>query len=285
MNDQYLLPAINAALKAGALIAEVYGQDFAVEIKKDNSPLTLADKLSHEAITESLAHFNIPIISEEGTPVPFEERKHWKQLWMIDPLDGTKEFIRKNADFTVNIALIHAGLPVLGVIYAPVTGKLYFGTEESGSFIAIINNHSNITDIQVLADTAERLPFTQTSIYTIVASRLHSSSETATFIAEKTRLHSNVDLMHAGSSLKLCMVAEGQADIYPRLAPTMEWDTAAGHAVAKFAGCRVYQYESGAELAYNKENLLNPWFIVEKAGDDFYNVLQPALSKEKNMNI
>ena len=285
MNDQYLLTAINAALKAGALIAEVYGQDFAVEIKKDNSPLTLADKLSHKAITESLQHFNIPVISEEGKSIPFEERKGWQQLWMIDPLDGTKEFIRRNGDFTVNIALIESGSPVLGVVYAPVSGKLYYATEAEGSFIAVILNHSIISDIKSLTDSAQKLPFTQTSVYTIVASRLHSSAETTSFIEEKNRLHSNIELMQAGSSLKLCMVAEGNADIYPRLAPTMEWDTAAGHAVAKFAGCRVYQYESGVELAYNKENLLNPWFIVEKAGDELYNDLQPVLSKEKNINI
>lgn len=254
--------AINAAIEAGKKILEVYELDFAVETKSDNSPLTEADKKSHNAIKNALQQAGIPILSEEGKQLPYEERKGWDTFWLVDPLDGTKEFIKKNGEFTVNIALIKNGAPVMGVVYVPVTGMLYFGSAESGSASFNINNNSSIDEL--IAGAAKLPSVNAPEKYTIVASRSHSTAETEDFIEEKKKTHGDVNLISAGSSLKLCLVAEGNAQVYPRLAPTMEWDTAAGDAVARFAGCRVYNYQTKNDLQYNKENLLNPWFVVER---------------------
>ncbi len=257
-----LKAAINASLQAGKGILQVYSRDFTIEFKNDNSPLTEADKLSHEIIKKILEPTNIPVLSEEGKEIPFEERKTWSTFWLIDPIDGTKEFIKKNGEFTVNIALIKNGAPVLGVVYVPVTGGLYFGEADNGSYYIEVNDAGNAEDI---IRTAEKLPLHQTQVvYTIVASRSHNGPDTELFIEERKKIHGEINIISAGSSIKLCLVAEGKASVYPRLAPTMEWDTAAGHAVAKFAGCAVYNYGSKKELVYNKENLLNPWFVVER---------------------
>lgn len=255
--------SVKAAIEAGKKILEVYAKDFAFETKADNSPLTEADKQSHEAIDAILSSSNIPALSEEAKQLPYEERKDWKKFWLIDPLDGTKEFIKKNGEFTVNIALIENGTPVMGVVYIPVTGKLYFGSEEEGSYsITVTDNGMSVAEI---IESAVRMPNCPTpSTYTIVASRSHNTKETEDFIAERKQVYNDIDLISSGSSIKLCLVAEGKAHVYPRLAPTMEWDTGAGHAVAKFAGCKVYNYQTGNELEYNKENLLNPWFVVER---------------------
>lgn len=255
--------SINAAIEAGKKILEVYSRDFNVETKADNSPLTEADQQSHHAIKDALAETGIPLLSEEGKQMSFDERKGWDTFWLIDPLDGTKEFIKKNGEFTVNIALIKNGTPILGVVYVPVTGMLYFGTEDNGSYCFNTNNTAGQTTDEMIAG-AQKLPITSTNgTYTIVASRSHNTPETETFIEERRKIHGDVNLISAGSSIKLCLVAEGKAQVYPRLAPTMEWDTAAGHAVAKFAQCNVYNYTTNTELQYNKENLLNPWFVVE----------------------
>lgn len=255
--------SIDAAIKAGREILEVYNQDFSVEIKSDNSPLTIADKKAHHIIKDTLAETGYPLLSEEGKQMGYDERNAWQTFWLVDPLDGTKEFIKKNGEFTVNIALIADGTPVLGVVYVPVTGVLYFGSNSMGSHMAVISNGA--TDIAAIIDNAKALPLNgQPSVYTVVASRSHNTPETEVFIEEKRKQHGEVSLVSSGSSIKLCLVAEGKAQVYPRLAPTMEWDTAAGHAVAKFSGCKVYNYESGNELVYNKENLLNPWFVVER---------------------
>ena len=256
--------SIAAALQAGQKILEVYNRDFAIETKSDNSPLTEADKVSHQVIKAGLAETGIKVLSEEGRQIDYAERKEWEAFWMVDPLDGTKEFIKKSGEFTVNIALIKNGTPVLGVVYAPVTGALYFGTEENGSFYykADAGEAYNVGDI---INNAQQLPlYTSFTTYKVVASISHNTPETDVFIEEKRKQHGELTIVNAGSSIKLCLVADGSAQVYPRLAPTMEWDTAAGHAVAKFAGCRVYNYSTGAELAYNKENLLNPSFVVEK---------------------
>jgi 3'(2'), 5'-bisphosphate nucleotidase len=254
--------SINAAIKAGAKILEIYGDDFLVESKADNSPLTEADKQSHEVIKSFLSTTGIPILSEEGKQMEYEERKDWDTFWLIDPLDGTKEFIKKNGEFTVNIALIKKGTPVLGVVYVPVTGILYFGSEEKGSYCSDISN-SNGKTTEELINTAQKLPSQAPELYTIVASRSHNTPETQSFIEERKKKYGEINLISAGSSIKLCLVAEGKANVYPRLAPTMEWDTAAGHAVAKYADCKIYDYGTNKELEYNKENLLNPWFVVE----------------------
>jgi 3'(2'), 5'-bisphosphate nucleotidase len=257
--------SVEAAIEAGKKILEVYQRDFTVETKKDNSPLTEADQQAHHTIKNILQQTGIPILSEEGKQMPYEERRQWDEFWLVDPLDGTKEFIKKNGEFTVNIALIKKGIPVMGVVYVPVTGVVYVASEKTGSFSFNANNN-NGKAISEIINNAVRLPLAiESETYTVVASRSHSSPETEAFIEERKKVHGNVNLISAGSSLKLCLVAEGRAQVYPRLAPTMEWDTAAGHAVAKFAGCKVYNYENNEELKYNKENLLNPWFVVERA--------------------
>ena len=259
----FLNVSIEAAIGAGKKILEVYQRDFSIETKADNSPLTEADLQSHHAIKNALANTGIPLLSEEGKQMSFDERKGWDTFWLIDPLDGTKEFIKKNGEFTVNIALIKGGTPVLGVVYVPVTGVLYFGLEEKGSWFFNTNTTAGKT-IDEMINGAEKLPAASTNgTYTIVASRSHNTPETEIFIEDRRKIHGEVNLISAGSSIKLCLVAEGKAQVYPRLAPTMEWDTAAGHAVAKFAGCNVYDYTTNTELQYNKENLLNPWFVVE----------------------
>ncbi|CAN5745958.1 3'(2'),5'-bisphosphate nucleotidase CysQ [soil metagenome] len=257
--------SVLAAIEAGKQILEVYKQDFAVETKSDNSPLTIADKKSHEVIKAALEGTGFPLLSEEGKQLPYEERKDWSTFWLVDPLDGTKEFIKKNGEFTVNIALVKDGKPVLGVVYVPVTGVLYYGAEGLGSFAVTIQEEVSADNIDNILSAATTLPGAdQPTIYTVVASRSHNTPETEAFIEAKRKEHGQVDMVSSGSSIKLCLVAEGKAQVYPRLAPTMEWDTAAGHGVAKFAGCSVYNYETKNEVEYNKENLLNPWFVVER---------------------
>ena len=256
--------SVEAAIEAGKKILEVYENEFEVETKTDNSPLTEADKKSHHAIKDILSSLDIDMLSEEGKLMSYEERKSWKKFWLIDPLDGTKEFIKRNGEFTVNIALVEDGYPVAGVVHVPVTGKTYYGAEDMGSF-SFTFNEADDKSVEEYMSNAEKLPDASTpSVYTVVASRSPNTAETEQFIDLKRQQFGDVDCISSGSSIKLCLVAEGKANVYPRLAPTMEWDTAAGHAVAKFAGCVVYDYTTGKELHYNKENLLNPWFVVER---------------------
>jgi len=263
MNFEKLLKkAINASIKGGCSIMEVYASDFAVEHKEDKSPLTLADKNCNAVIEADLEKTEIPILSEEGAKTPFFERKKWEYFWLVDPLDGTKEFVKRNGEFTVNIALIHNGDPIMGVIYVPVKEELYFALEGLGSYKLSINNE--IEDLDELISKSNKLPMNiERDNYVMVGSRSHMSKETEAFFENKKHEHGEVDVMAVGSSLKFCMVAEGKADAYPRHAPTMEWDTGAGHAIAKFAGFSVKQYNSSNDLIYNKEDLLNPWFLVK----------------------
>jgi 3'(2'), 5'-bisphosphate nucleotidase len=263
MNQNNL--AIQAAIQAGEKILEVYNdpsQDFSVEKKADNSPLTKADKLSHNIIVEALANTQIPVLSEEGKHDDFETRKTWKSFWLIDPLDGTKEFIKRNGEFTVNIALITDGNPVMGVIYVPVSKTLYFGEVGNGAWKMEFENCSEIsTDVVKLKGT--KLPINSDGReFTVVGSRSHSNAETAEYIKQLEKTHGNIEILSKGSSLKICMVAEGTADIYPRFGPTMEWDTGAGQAIAVAAGKSVTLADHKTPLKYNKENLLNPYFIV-----------------------
>ncbi len=250
---------ITAALKAGEEILKVYeSADFEVEYKKDDSPLTQADKNAHEAIMSFLKKTGIPVLSEEGREIPYAERKNWKQLWIVDPLDGTKEFIKRNGEFTVNIALVEAGIPVLGVVYVPITQDLYFAERDKGSFKV---NCKKKNGVDALVKAAVQLPLTvEKERFTVVASRSHLSPETEEYIKN---LNKEVALISSGSSIKICLVAEGSADVYPRFAPTMEWDTAAGHAIALYAGKNIYQTDEINPVVYNKEDLLNPWFVVK----------------------
>lgn len=260
INPELIKLALEAAVKSGLVILDVYQSPFAVEHKDDKSPLTLADKRAHQVIAEMLKVTAIPLLSEEGRIIPYEERRTWNELWIVDPLDGTKEFIKRNGEFTVNIAFVRNGISIFGVIYQPVTDILFYG--EGGSAFKVTNT-ANKTGAQLI-ESAEKLdPSNLPGRFTVVASRSHLSPETASFI-EKARIdHDEVDCISSGSSLKLCMIAEGKAHVYPRFAPTMEWDTAAGHAIVKAAGKNVYSYSSGEELMYNKPDLLNDWFIAK----------------------
>lgn len=267
MENKYVSLAIKAAYAAGRKIMEIYtdpDSDFEIERKADNSPLTIADRKAHETIVSFLEQTPYPVLSEEGKAIPYETRCGWDTLWIVDPLDGTKEFIKRNGEFTVNIALVENGVPVTGVIYVPVTGVMYAGSRETGAV--------KLTGIRVNGNdghesweyTSHELPDAPAHAgCVVVASRSHMSAETERFI-EELKQQGKVELITSGSSLKICLVAEGAADIYPRFAPTMEWDTAAGHAIALAAGRQLYRYGSDEPLQYNKADLLNPWFIAEK---------------------
>ncbi len=257
--------AIKAAILAGEKILEIYNDPdagFSVEKKADNSPLTIADKASHQIIDEQLKITGIPVLSEEGKNIPFEIRKHWGTFWLVDPLDGTKEFIKRNGEFTVNIALITNGKPVMGVIYVPVNQMLYAGELSTGAWK--IEKVRDETTFERIKKEGTRLPVSkpQNNVYTIVGSRSHRSGDTEDYINNLRNEHPQVEIISKGSSLKIGMVAEGLADEYPRFGPTMEWDTAAGHAIANAAGKKLWHTDFSGELTYNKQNLLNPYFIV-----------------------
>lgn len=256
--------AIAAALAGAAEIMDVYdNHDFQVQTKEDNSPLTIADLRAHNIIKGHLKRTGIPILSEEGATIPYEERKDWTRFWLVDPLDGTKEFIKGNGEFTVNIALIKKGIPVMGVVYAPVLQEIYYGDYENGAFRAQHISPAETPD--TIAPRAEKLPVPQErDTLNVVASKSHLNEETKNYIAHLEQTSNlPVKTISIGSSLKLCLVALGEADVYPRFGPTMEWDTAAGHAVVKAAGKKVLQVDKDEELIYNKENLLNPFFVVK----------------------
>ena len=259
--------AILGAFEGGLEILDVYGTEFAVDVKEDKSPLTEADRRAHIRIMEHLEGTGIPILSEEGKHLSYQERKGWTRFWLVDPLDGTKEFVKRNGEFTVNIALVEDGVPVSGVIYVPVKDEMYIGIKGMGS--VKINNyrsiHSTQIDLESLFSQGEKLPVeSERKTYMMVGSRSHMSDETMDYMERMKAEHGEVEIVSMGSSLKLCLVAEGVADVYPRFAPTMEWDTGAGQAIAINAGCMVTQKDEKTPLRYNKEDLLNPWFIVKR---------------------
>lgn len=264
--------AIKASFAAGKEILEVYNKETTeVEIKGDNSPLTQADKRAHGMIANHLIGSGYHILSEEGKSIPFQERKNWDTFWMVDPLDGTKEFIKRNGEFTVNIALIRNNKPVLGVVYVPVTDTLYFAAQDFGSYklengMTVLRNEAFINDEfdEMVLHASKLNGVIHAEKYTVVASRSHMSSETEEFINECREQHGEVALISKGSSLKMCLIAEGMAHVYPRLAPTMEWDTAAGQAVVVYSGKSVTNFKTGKEMEYNKESLLNEWFVCKK---------------------
>lgn len=248
----HLLTAIEAAEEACKVILEVYtSDDFQPEAKGDNSPLTLADRRAHGVIEVILQATNLPVLSEEGKDIPYTERQGWEYFWMVDPLDGTKEFIRRNGEFTVNIALIHNGEPVLGVVAVPVTGDIFYAQKGSGAFVRRSGKDEPLQ--------RRRSWELNHSGLRVVASRSHMNDETKQFIDQLT----DPVLVSKGSSLKFMLLAESKADVYPRYAPTMEWDTAAAHAVVNEVGLKVYESGYDRELRYNKESLLNPHFLVK----------------------
>ncbi len=269
--DKLVLTAILAAKRAGEAILDVYDSDFAVEQKDDKSPLTLADRKSHKIImdvleqTVTVNNSTVPILSEEGKEIHYDERKKWEYFWLVDPLDGTKEFVKRNGEFTVNIALIHKHKPVLGIIYIPVKDVFYFAAVNIGTYK--LENSRMLTDdlsIEELIDSSQKLPLdnnNKTSL-TVIGSRSHTSEEFSEFVKRLNEKHGNVEFISSGSSLKLCLVAEGIADVYPRFGPTMEWDTAAGQAIVEQAKGTVMDTQTNEPLSYNKSSLLNPFFIV-----------------------
>ena len=262
MLQNLLFIAINAALDAGKSILDIYNsKEFDVNYKEDKSPLTSADLRSHNIILKHLTDTKIPVLSEEGKDIPYETRKNWKKLWIIDPIDGTKEFIKRNGEFTVNIALVLNQKSILGVIYAPVLNDMYFACEGLGSFK--FNPQTNYLNIKQIINESVKLPLARKdNIFTIVASRSHMSKETELYVEEMKKTHRKIKLISAGSSLKLCMIAEGKADCYPRFAPTMEWDTAAGQAICEYSGFKVVDLNSNQKMLYNRKKLLNNWFLV-----------------------
>lgn len=262
---KFLDIAIRAAIEAGNTIMEVYEtEDFQVENKDDDSPLTKADLKANAIINSYLKNTDIPIISEENKQLDYGERKNWKDCWIVDPLDGTKEFIKRNGEFTVNIAYIKDNLSKLGVIYVPAKNTIYYADENSAWKQVLKNSdplsfeHSESFRIALKKEEGK---------IRVVGSRSHMNDDTKTFISNLEQNSTDeIEVVSKGSSLKFCLVAEGKADIYPRFAPTMEWDTAAGQAICSAVGLKVIDKETGVEMKYNRENLLNNHFSVSAIG-------------------
>ncbi|AOY87122.1 3'(2'),5'-bisphosphate nucleotidase [Marinobacter salinus] len=249
MHYSSILPdVIKVADEASEKVLHIYQSDFKVNYKEDQSPVTAADMASHDIILRGLRSIarDIPVLSEEGKDIPWEERKHWRRFWLVDPVDGTREFTQRNGEFTVNIAMIEDGEPVMGVVIAPALKEAFWGVVGEGAHKR--DRTGKIHRIQVAEPKASKR---------VLASKSHLNDETRAFI-ETLGEH---ELLQAGSSLKFCRIAEGHADIYPRLGPTSEWDTAAAQAVLTAAGGKVETLE-GKPLRYGKENVLNPHFIA-----------------------
>jgi len=256
MNREHINKVIEISIDAGKAIMDIYKTDFDAEKKADNSPLTKADLLSHKIISESLKDLTpeIPVLSEESSKISLNERMKWKKYWLVDPLDGTKEFIKKNGEFTTNIALIDNCKPIFGVIHVPVSKETYWGLEKKGSYFIDANFNELKMNVSVKNDGPIR----------IVASRSHPSQELQAYLE---RIE-NYELIKVGSSLKFCLIAKGDADCYPRFGPTSEWDTAAGEIIARSAGAIIVDLEN-KPLKYNKvENYLNPSFIVTNSSEN-----------------
>ena len=244
---------IKISKKAGEQILTVYEDEekFNIELKDDESPLTRADQLANEVIVQGLRNLNVeyPIISEENRQIPFSKRRDFTKFWLVDPLDGTKEFIKRNGEFTVNIALVENGSPIMGVVYVPVLDEVYYAWKGGGSYFA---KKDEVRELAVpnFCDDDEGIR--------VVCSRSHINDETQNFIGQ----FRNPQAVSKGSSLKFLLIASGEAEIYPRLGPTMEWDTGAAQIILEEAGGEVLQYDTMQPLVYNKENLLNPYFIA-----------------------
>jgi len=258
--------ALEAAIEAGIAIMEVYNRNFNVVKKTDNSPLTEADVQAHTIISAVLNKSGIPILSEEGTQTPYATRSEWGQFWIVDPLDGTKEFVKRNGEFTVNIALIVKNKPVFGVIYAPFKNAIYAGGLEIQSSYKLINPKRNLSwDVLVKNGSLlkrKQKRFEELQDVKVITSRSHLNAYTEQFIEELQVAGKKIELISSGSALKFCLIAEGKADVYPRFAPCMEWDTAAGDAICQGVGKGVYKENTSEKLLYNKESLLSPNFVA-----------------------
>ena len=264
---EYLLPcAFNAAVRAGAEIMKIYNnsEDYGIEVKSDNTPLTIADRLAHNKIKEVLGETRIPILSEEGREMLYDERKNWEMFWLVDPLDGTIEFIKRNNEFTVNIALMMNNECVGAVIYVPYLQKLYFAEQGCGAMLlegVKVSETANYTDADIRAH-AQALPLNNISRegFRIAVSRSHQTAETAELVEAMRMLHPEAEVVEQGSSYKFCMMAEGSIDYYPRTTTTYEWDTAAAELILTEAGGVVRSLPDHRPLRYNKSDLHNPWF-------------------------
>jgi len=259
--------SVNAALKAGEEILRIYNTDFDIETKSDNTPVTLADRTSGDCINAVLADSGIPVISEESDILDYSIRRAWQRVWIVDPLDGTKEYIKRNGEFAVNIALVENGNPSIGVIYVPVNKEIYFAAKGFGSYK--ITQHDLIAELtkKNIADNlfefGRKLPLQKPpKSYTVVASRSHLSREVNARIRELQNLYGTIDVISVGSSIKQCWVAEGKAHEYPRFGLTMEWDTAAGQCILEQAGGELVDYETRKPMVYNKQSMRNGYFIA-----------------------
>ena len=261
-----LLKATEASLKAANEILFVYNKDFKVDFKADYSPLTEADLISNKIIIEHLLPTNIPIISEENKQVPYSIRKNWKRCWIIDPIDGTKEFIKKNGEFTINIALIENGVTKLGVIYVPVSKALYYTNETKTLAFKTIISSNEVSFEKLLFNKKDILKpnLIKQPIIKVIGSRSHMNKDTLDFVKNLRNEGKDVEIVSKGSSLKFCLVAEGKADFYPRFAPTMEWDTAAGQAICEAVGLKVIDQITKKAMTYNRQNLINNYFLVSR---------------------
>lgn len=265
---EFLLPkAYNAALRAGAAILEVYlgDEEVSVDIKKDNTPITIADRKAHSVIREYLGQTRVPLLSEEGREMLYAERKDWDLFWMVDPLDGTKEFIKGNGEFTVNIALMVDNKPAFGVVYVPYKEKMYFSDPDMGSFrtCGLKADAEAEYTYEQLFGSVELLPVTSqrnTPIHMAI-SRSHNTDETFEHVEKMKKRFPDLRVTQQGSSYKLCLLAEGSVDYYIRTSDTYEWDTAAGEAVLSRAGGKLLSLPGHKPLQYNKESLLNPHFV------------------------
>jgi 3'(2'), 5'-bisphosphate nucleotidase len=260
--------AVTAAFKAGEEILKIYSTDFYVETKSDNTPVTLADRASGQCITKILSASNIPVISEEEEILDFSIRKNWERVWIVDPLDGTKEYVKRNGEFAVNIALVENNKPVIGVIYAPTLKDIYFAYSKGGGYK--ITQHDMIVELTKknlpdhLFEFAKKLPTQRLPrTYTVVGSRSHMSREINEHVNHLRNLYGEIDLISVGSSIKQCWVAEGKAHEYPRFGTTMEWDTAAGQCILEESGNKLIDLGTGLPMVYNRENMKNDYFIAK----------------------
>ena len=256
LNEQLHTALVDIISRAGDAILEIYNTDFVVQSKDDESPLTQADLAAHRIIVDGLAALTpkLPVLSEEGEPAPFEERSTWSAYWLVDPLDGTKEFVNRNGEFTVNIALIQDGQPTYGIVGVPVQGKIYVGDVNGDGAWCWQGGERAPISVRPMSDEQSEL--------TVVASRSHGGERLESYLDEIAQRYSQTSRRPVGSSLKLCVLADGGADLYPRLGPTSEWDIGAAHAVLRAAGGEVYTFD-GKPLEYNsKESVLNPEFVA-----------------------
>ncbi|MFI3303062.1 MAG: 3'(2'),5'-bisphosphate nucleotidase CysQ [Rikenellaceae bacterium] len=263
---------INAAIKAGAAIMDVYNtpQSLEVSLNDNQKPITAADRAAHNSLKESLGATRIPILSEEGRTMRYAERKNWELFWLIDPLDGTREFIDRNNEFTVNIALMSENRAMFGAIYVPYLHKLYFAERDGGAYVCydlepVSDSNISYSEFSI---ACESLPLVQPphATFKVAISRSHNTPETYSHIEFLKSQHPNLEVIEQGSSYKFCLLAEGSVDYYVRTSPTSEWDTAAGEIILHEAGGETVTMESGEALRYNKEDLHNPHFVCWGVG-------------------